>query len=293
MEKPIATHSVSAEIIKKYGITPKKGLGQNFLIEPNIAEKIIKAAGVDKDDCIIEIGPGLGALTQMLAQTGARILAVEIDKSLAGALEEIFKSFENVEIIKGDILKTDVKKLLVDRGLERAKVCANLPYYITTPILMMLLESALPLESITAMVQKEVAQRLAADAGDDEYGSISLAARFYADIALNATVPRNCFVPRPAVDSAIVTLRLRKSQFMPMDEEFMFKCIRAAFGHRRKTLVNCLHERFDTPKEELAKMLESCGFNEMIRGEALDLKGFCLLSDTLNPIVELAGEKSR
>ncbi|MDR1560360.1 MAG: 16S rRNA (adenine(1518)-N(6)/adenine(1519)-N(6))-dimethyltransferase RsmA [Clostridiales bacterium] len=283
MPARIATHAAVAELTRRYNYQPRKSLGQNFLTDPRVAEKIAAAARITPDDCVIEIGPGLGGLTEALSENAAAVLAVEVDKRLIDILKEIFAGNSRVEIIQGDILKMDVGALMLERGWRTAKLAANLPYYITTPVLMSLLESRCPLSVITVMVQKEVATRLCAKPGGKDYGALSLAAAYYADVTLTAIVPRNCFYPRPHVDSAVVTLELTGPKAEPDDEELLFKCVRAAFGQRRKTLLNCLRARewINKGREELLNIIKGCGFDGDIRGEAISLEGFIRLARKL------------
>jgi 16S rRNA (adenine1518-N6/adenine1519-N6)-dimethyltransferase len=283
MQTRFATHASVSELMKQYGYQPKKSLGQNFLTDPRVAEKIVSAAQITSNDFVIEIGPGLGGLTQVLSEKAAAVLAIELDKNLSSILKALFADTGNVEIIQGDILKTDLSALMKERGWSTAKVAANLPYYITTPVIMGLLESHCPLSMITVMVQREVAERLIAKPGGKEYGAISPAVAYYAEANLSAMVPRNCFIPRPGVDSAVVTLELNKQELDPALEEILFKCIKAAFGQRRKTLLNCLRAQdwIHKDREELLHIIKSCGFNENIRGEALSLEDFLQLTYTL------------
>jgi len=283
MNKQLATHSAILGLMRSHDISPKKGLGQNFLTEPRVAEKIVAAAQIASDDYVIEIGAGLGGLTQVLANKAKAVLAIELDKNLARILQELFVDLSHVEILQGDILKVDVGCLMKERGWHTAKIVANLPYYITTPVIMNLLEGRSSLTMITVMIQREVAERLTAEPGSKEYGAISLAAAYYADVALSANVPRNCFFPRPNVDSAVVTMRLRRIETDPDLEGMLFKCIKAAFGNRRKTLVNCLRAQdwVHNDRQALIEIVKECGFNENIRGEALSLDEFMRLASKL------------
>jgi len=283
MGERLATQSSVFGLMRQYDVHPKKSRGQNFLTDPRVAEKMAAAAQISRDDFVIEIGPGLGGLTQVLAERAAAVAAVELDKGLVDILREQFRAESRVEIIQGDILKTDLCAIMRERGRRTAKVAANLPYYITTPVIMGLLESRCPLSRISVMIQREAAERLAAKPGGKEYGALSLSAAYYADVCINAIVPRNCFYPRPNVDSAIVTLAINSSKQGPVDEELFFQCVRAAFGQRRKTLVNCLRAQdwVDKDREELISLLKQCGFNENIRGEALSLEDFIRLAQKL------------
>jgi 16S rRNA (adenine1518-N6/adenine1519-N6)-dimethyltransferase len=278
----LATRSAVLRLLSESGAAPKKRFGQNFLTDAKVAQKAADAANLSKSDNVIEIGPGLGALTQTLSEAAGQVLAIEIDHDLSRILKTAFSDAPNVSILDGDILKADLGKIMEERGWLSCKVVANLPYYITTPIIMLLLESRLPFESITAMMQKEVALRLSAKAGSKEYGSISVAAAYYSDVAIDAIVPASCFHPKPNVDSSIVTLHLRPCPFKADDESHLFQTIRSAFGHRRKTLVNCLSaQEPKMSKDELASLFESLGFNGQVRGEALSLEQFVKLSNAL------------
>ena len=283
MQARIATHAAVSELMRRYNYLPKKSLGQNFLTDPRVAEKIAASAEITQKDCVIEVGPGLGGLTQVLSNSAAAVLAVELDKRLVDILKEIFADNSHVEIIHGDILKTDVGMLMNERGWQTAKLAANLPYYITTPVIFSLLENRYPLSAITIMVQREVAERLTAKPGGKEYGALSLAVEYFADVSLSAVVPRNCFFPRPHVDSAVVTLKPCGSKGRQKEEETLFKCIKAAFGHRRKTLLNCLRSQdwINKGRKELLEIILSSGFDENIRGEALSLEDFILLVNNL------------
>ena len=283
MQARYATYSAVTELMRRHNYKPRKSLGQNFLTDPGVAEKIINAARITSNDYIIEIGPGLGGLTQVLSNNAAAVLAIELDKHLASILKGLFADVGHVEIIQGDILKTDIKKLMNERGWQTAKLTANLPYYITTPIIMALLESRCPLSVITVMVQREVAERLAAKPGSKQYGALSLAAAYFAEVSLTAIVPRNCFYPRPNVDSAVVTLNISPPDANINVEDTLFKCIKAAFGQRRKTLLNCLRSQdwIIGGRDELLDIIQSCGFDKNIRGEMLTLNDFILLAHKL------------
>ena len=273
------------EILKKYGFSFQKKFGQNFLIDNNILEKIVENAGVTKDDLVIEIGPGIGTLTQHLCEHAREVVAVEIDKKLIPILEDTLSEYDNVRVINEDILKVDVNKIAEERnGGKNVKVVANLPYYITTPIIMGLFESNLPLESITVMVQKEVAERMQVGPGTKDYGALSLAVQFYSKPKVVLNVPAGCFMPKPNVDSAVI--KLEKHKEVPVDvkdAKNMFKIIRAAFNQRRKTLTNSLANAADLnySKNDIAKALEEMGLSATIRGEALTLEEFAKLSDLL------------
>lgn len=281
----IAVASKTIEIIKKYDFSFQKRYGQNFLIDAHVLNKIIEAADITKEDHVIEIGPGIGSMTQYLCERAGRVTAVEIDRELIPILKDTLKDYENVNIINDDILKVDIGKLLTSDGYKgRAKLVANLPYYITTPIVMSLLESHAPLESITVMVQKEVAERMVAGPGGKEYGALSLAVCFYTKPHIVANVPPNCFIPRPNVGSAVIKLDVyEKPPLKPANEELMFKLIRAAFNQRRKTLANSIANagELDFSKQDVISALTEMGLTENIRGEALELDDFARLADLL------------
>ena len=269
------------EIIQKYEFAFQKKFGQNFLIDTRVLEKIIAAAGVTEDDCVLEIGPGIGTMTQYLAEHARHVIAVEIDTNLIPILEETLKDYGNITVINNDILKVDINKLTEDYNDGRPiKVVANLPYYITTPIIMGLFEGGVPIDNITVMVQKEVAERMQVGPGSKDYGALSLAVQYYADAYIVANVPPNCFIPRPGVGSAVI--RLTRHKEPPVDDpKLMFKLIRASFNQRRKTLQNGLNNSPELPfdKEEIGAAIESLGVTPQIRGEALTLKQFADLSN--------------
>lgn len=278
------------EIIKKYGFSFQKRFGQNFLIDGNVVEKIVREAGITKDDFVLEIGPGIGTMTQILCENAREVAAVEIDKNLIPILAETLAPYDNVSVINEDILKVDVRKLAEEKnGGRPIKVVANLPYYITTPIIMGLFESHVPLESITIMVQKEVAQRMQVGPGTKDYGALSLAVQFYADAQIVLKVPASCFMPRPNVDSAVIKLvRHEDAPVKVKDEQFMFRVIRAAFNQRRKTLANSLANSSELngsghacTREDVTTALEAMGLPAGIRGEALTLAQFGELADRL------------
>lgn len=278
------------EIIKKYGFGFQKRFGQNFLIDGNVVEKIVREAGITKDDFVLEIGPGIGTMTQILCENAREVAAVEIDKNLIPILAETLAPYDNVTVINEDILKVDVRKLAEEKNDGRPiKVVANLPYYITTPIIMGLFESHVPLESITIMVQKEVAQRMQVGPGTKDYGALSLAVQFYADAQIVLKVPASCFMPRPNVDSAVIKLmRHEDAPVKVKDEQFMFRVIRAAFNQRRKTLANSLANSSELngsghacTREDVTTALEAMGLPAGIRGEALTLAQFGELADRL------------
>ena len=271
------------EILQKYNFNFQKKFGQNFLIDEHVLDKIIRAAEITKDDYVLEIGPGIGTMTQYLACAAREVTAVEIDRALIPILEDTLKEYDNVSIINEDILKVDIAALAKEKnGGRPIKVVANLPYYITTPIIMGLFESHVPLESITVMVQKEVADRMQVGPGSKDYGALSLAVQYYAEPYIVANVPPNCFIPRPNVGSAVI--RLTRHKEMPVqvaDPKLMFRLIRASFNQRRKTLQNGLNNSPDISftKEQIAAAIESLGLPAAVRGEALTLEQFAALSD--------------
>lgn len=272
-------------ILQKYDFRFQKKYGQNFLIDTHVLEKIIAAAEITSEDFVLEIGPGIGTMTQYLAEAAREVTAVEIDKDLIPILEETLGGYPNVTILNDDILKVDIKKLAEEKNNGKPiKVVANLPYYITTPIIMGLFESEVPLSSVTVMVQKEVADRMQVGPGSKDYGALSLAVQYYAKPYIVANVPPNCFMPRPAVGSAVI--RLTRHQEKPVevtDPSFMFSIIRASFNQRRKTLQNGLHNaaNLNIPKDQVVKALETMGLPPSVRGEALNLAQFARLSDLL------------
>lgn len=284
MEK-LSNPQTTIDIIKKHNIAFQKRFGQNFLIDGHVIEKIIRAADITKDDIVLEIGPGIGTLTQYLAEAAKKVYAVEIDKNLIPVLEETLCEYDNVNVINEDILKVDIKKLLGEKNT--CKVVANLPYYITTPIIMRLFEEHIPAESVTVMVQKEVAQRMQAAPKTKDYGALTLAVRYYAEAYIAANVPPNCFIPRPNVGSAVIRLtKWDKPVVQVEDEALMFKLIRASFNQRRKTLQNGINNfpELSFTKEEVSNALCSMGLDENIRGEALTLEQFAELANILNCI---------
>ena len=273
-------------ILQKYDFNFQKKFGQNFLIDSNILENIIDAAEITKDDCVLEIGPGIGTMTQYLCENAREVVAVEIDKKLIPILEnDTLAAYDNITIINEDILKVDINKIVQEKNDGKPiKVVANLPYYITTPIIMGLFESHVPLDSITIMVQKEVADRMQVGPGTKDYGALSLAVQYYAKPKVMLTVPASCFMPRPNVDSAVIKLtRYQDSPVKAADERFMFDIIRASFNQRRKTLVNGLTNAsgLKVTKEAVLAALEKMGLPATIRGEALTLVQFAQLSDIL------------
>ena len=280
MEK-LSNPKVTIEIIQKYNFAFQKRFGQNFLIDGHVIEKIIQAAEITKDDVVLEIGPGIGTMTQYLAEAAGEVFAVEIDKNLLPILAETLAEYDNVTVVNEDILKVDIAALTGGRSV---KVVANLPYYITTPIIMGLFENHIPATSITVMVQKEVAERMQAGPGGKDYGALSLAVQYYAEPYIVANVPPNCFMPRPNVGSAVIRLtRHTEPKIVVKDEKFMFKLIRASFNQRRKTLQNGINNsaELSISKDAVVEALRKMGLSESIRGEALTLAQFAELSDLL------------
>ena len=273
------------EVLQKYDFVFQKKYGQNFLIDTHVLDKIINAAQITKEDFVLEIGPGIGTMTQYLASRAREVFAVEIDKALIPILEDTLSEYENVTILNEDILKVDIRKLAEEHNQGRPiKVVANLPYYIKTPIIMGLFEEHVPVESITVMVQKEVADRMQTGPGSKDYGALSLAVQYYASPYIVANVPPNCFMPRPKVGSAVIRLsRHEKPPVEVKDSGLMFRIIRASFNQRRKTLVNGLKNAGDLgfSKEEIEEAVSACGFPQGIRGETLTLEDFAALANRL------------
>ena len=277
--------SNTIEILKKYNFNFQKRFGQNFLIDTHILEKIVDEAGIDEDDCVLEIGPGIGTMTQYLCERAGRVIAVEIDKALIPILNDTLSSYNNVTIINEDILKVDITKLCNEYNNGRPiKVVANLPYYITTPIIMGLFESGCPLESITIMVQKEVADRMKCGPGSKDYGALSLAVQFYSNPEIVANVSPESFIPKPGVGSSVIRLtRYPKPPVEVDDEKYMFKLIRTAFNMRRKTMVNSLMSgNLGLTKEEILSAIDKLTLSPQVRGEALTLNEFAALSNILS-----------
>ena len=269
-------------VLKKHALSLKKRFGQNFLIDARVLDRIVTAADINKEDTVLEIGPGIGTLTQALAEAAGHVVAVEIDRDLIPVLSETLAAYPNAEVVNEDILKYDIAGLAARAG--SLKVVANLPYYITTPIIMGLLEGHVPAKSITVMIQKEVAERMAAGPGSKDYGALSLAVQYYAEPELIANVPPNCFIPRPSVSSVVIKLDLReKPPVQVKDPDRMFAIIRAAFGQRRKTLVNSLtNADRSLTKAQVQQVLQDMELDENIRGEALSLDRFAQLADRLS-----------
>ena len=276
-------------VLQKYHFNFQKKFGQNFLIDTHVLDKIIRAAEITKDDFVLEIGPGIGTMTQYLAQAAREVVAVEIDKALIPILQDTLSGFPNAEVIHDDILKVDIAGLAEQRnGGRPIKVVANLPYYITTPIIMSLFESQVPLASVTVMVQKEVAERMQAGPGSKDYGALSLAVQYYAEPYIAANVPPNCFMPRPNVGSAVI--RLTRHEVPPVqvdNEKLMFQIIRASFNQRRKTLVNGLNNspEISLTKEQITEAVESLGKGAGVRGEALTLEECAGLANKINKLL--------
>ena len=271
------------EVIQKYELAFQKKFGQNFLIDTHVLDKIISAAEITKDDLVVEIGPGIGTMTQYLACAAREVVAIEIDKMLIPILQDTLSAYDNVTIINEDVLKVDLNKLAEEKnGGRPVKIVANLPYYITTPIIMGLFENHVPLHSITVMVQKEVADRMRMGPGTKDYGALSLAVQYYAEPYLVANVPQNCFMPRPKIGSAVIRLTVHEKPPVTVgDEKLMFRLIRASFNQRRKTLANGLNNspELNFSKEQIAAAIEKLGVSPSIRGEALTLKEFAQLTD--------------
>ena len=268
-------------LMKKYNITASKSLGQNFLIDDQIIDNTISSANIGKDDLVIEIGPGLGTLTNKLLQNAGKVICIELDKKMIEILKERFFLFDNIEIINEDVLKIDLNKIIEEKGYKNVKVVANLPYYITTPIIMKLLETRAKFDSITVMVQKEVADRLCAKTGTREAGAITYAVEYYADAKKLFLVPNTSFIPMPNVESEVIMLEVRQNKFEYVEnEEMLFKIIKYAFMQRRKTLTNAL-SGMDIPKEKLKEILDKLGIDERVRGEALSLEDFINIANLL------------
>jgi len=283
LQPQIANRQVTQHILKAFGLHASKRLGQNFLIDPGIVRGIVAAAEVEPGDRVLEIGPGIGTLTQGLAETGAEVTAVELDKKLPAVLAETLKGYDNVRIVPGDILKTDIRALM---GEEPFKVAANLPYYITTPILMALLEQHLPITHIVTMVQKEVAERMIAGPGSKTYGALSVAVQYYTEPSIVLEVPPRSFIPAPEVDSVVIACKVRQQPAVAVQEEKMFfRVIKAAFGQRRKTLANAL-KGGGFPKEQVQDAMERAKLDPARRGETLSLGDFACLADAFTGLQE-------
>lgn len=288
LDKMIANSKNTIAILNKYNFVFQKRFGQNFLIDQHVMDKIISAAGITRNDTVLEIGPGIGSMTQYLCENARQVIAVEIDKVLIPILNDTLSAYDNLTIINDDILKVDVNEIVRTMNDKKPiKVVANLPYYITTPIIMGLFESKVPIENITVMVQKEVAQRMQSGPGSKSYGALSLAVQFYADPYIVANVPPNCFIPRPNVGSAVIRLtKLSKPAVSVNDEKLMFALIRASFNQRRKTLVNAVSNssELSISKEEITVACETLGYSPTIRGEALLLEDFAKFANYFKKI---------
>lgn len=282
----IATVEGTKAVISKYPFAFQKKFGQNFLIDPHVLDKIIRSADITEEDCVIEIGPGIGCVTQALLENAGKVISIEIDAQLIPILTEQFGNEPNFKLIHKDVLKVDLKKLIEEESPNRkVKVVANLPYYITTPIIMTLLENELPIDSITVMVQKEVADRLASKPGTKQYGAITVSVNYFCESYLVANVPRNCFMPRPNVDSAVIQLKLHdEPPVKAKNTKQLFKIIKAAFMLRRKTLLNTLaaHGELGIEKDKLKQILEDSGVGAQTRGETLSIEEFARLSDFID-----------
>jgi 16S rRNA (adenine1518-N6/adenine1519-N6)-dimethyltransferase len=285
MEKNLAIPKNTLEVLRKYEFAFRKQLGQNFLIDPGVLDQIAEAAEIGSDDMVLEIGPGIGTLTRRLAAEAGHVVAVEIDDHLIPILRDTLSDLTNVTVIHNDILKTDIQALADEyNGGRPIRVVANLPYYITTPIVMGLFESGVPLSSVTVMVQKEVAERMQAGPGTKDYGALSLTVRYYSEAEIVAHVPPSCFIPRPKVGSAVIRLRRRSVPTVETaDPDGLFRLIRAAFGQRRKTLANALANAasLSFSKEQIQRAIADAGFSPTVRGEALTLEQFAELQKLL------------
>ena len=287
MQNKLGDPKQTIEILNKYRFIFQKKFGQNFLIDTHVLEKIIRSAEITEDDLVLEIGPGIGTMTQYLCENAREVVAVEIDKNLIPILEQdTLSAYDNVTIINEDILKVDINQIVKEKnGGKPIKVVANLPYYITTPIIMGLFEAHVPIDNITVMVQKEVADRMQSGPGSKDYGALSLAVQYYADPYIVANVPPNCFMPRPNVGSAVIRLTLHQDQPIKVkNEKLLFRLIRASFNQRRKTLVNGLNNspEISLPKEMISEAIEELGVVATIRGEALTLEQFAKLADIID-----------
>ncbi|MCT4619475.1 MAG: 16S rRNA (adenine(1518)-N(6)/adenine(1519)-N(6))-dimethyltransferase RsmA [Marinisporobacter sp.] len=278
----LVSPKITKEIVNKYGFKFSKSLGQNFLIDENILYKIVDGAEVDKEDIVIEVGPGIGTLTQVLAERAKKVIAIEIDKTLLPILSETLGDQDNVEVINEDVLKLDIHKLIEEKCEGKAvKVIANLPYYVTTPIIMKFLEERVPLKNMVVMIQKEVADRMQAEPKTKEYGSLSVAVQYYSDPQIITKVPRSVFIPQPKVESTVIRLSvLKEPRVQVKDEKILFSIVRAAFGKRRKTLLNALsNSPLQVEKEMIKKVLESSGIEANRRGETLTIEEFAKIAD--------------
>lgn len=283
MNKRLSSHSATMDLVKKHGFKFTKSLGQNFLIDDNIVDKIVAGAGIGPGDKIIEVGPGIGTLTREMASRAETLMAVEIDKNLIPILEDTLGDYDNVKIVNEDIIKADIRGL-IDENLSGGpvKLVANLPYYITTPIIMRFLEENINVTDIVVMVQKEVAERMNAQPGGKDFGALSVAVQYYCDTEIVAKVPRHLFVPQPNVDSIVIALRVRpERKYKVDDEDLYFKVVKAAFGQRRKTLLNSISSMGNLAKDQVKEALEEAGIDPKRRGETLSLDEFAILSNVI------------
>ena len=283
MNKRLSSHSATMDLVKRHGFKFTKSLGQNFLIDDNIVDKIVAGAGIGPSDKIIEVGPGIGTLTREMASRAGALMAVEIDKNLIPILTDTLGDFENVKIVNEDIIKADIRGL-IDENLSGGpvKLVANLPYYITTPIIMRFLEENINVTDIVVMVQKEVAERMNAQPGGKDFGALSVAVQYYCDTEIVVKVPRHLFVPQPNVDSIVIALRIRpERKYKVDDEDLYFKVVKAAFGQRRKTLLNSISSMGNLSKDQVKEALEEAGIDPKRRGETLSLDEFAILSNVI------------
>ena len=283
MNKRLSSHSATMDLVKKHGFKFTKSLGQNFLIDDNIVDKIVAGAGIGPGDKIIEVGPGIGTLTREMASRAQNLMAVEIDKNLIPILEDTLEDYDNVKIVNEDIIKADIRGLIDENlGGGPVKLVANLPYYITTPIIMRFLEENINVTDIVVMVQKEVAERMNAQPGGKDFGALSVAVQYYCDTEIIAKVPRHLFVPQPNVDSIVIALRIRpERKYKVDDEDLYFKVVKAAFGQRRKTLLNSISSMGNLAKDQVKEALEEAGIDPKRRGETLSLDEFAILSNVI------------
>lgn len=283
MNKRLSSHSATMDLVKKHGFKFTKSLGQNFLIDDNIVDKIVAGAGIGPGDKIIEVGPGIGTLTREMASRAEALMAVEIDKNLIPILADTLGDYDNVKIVNEDIIKADIRGLIDENlGGGPVKLVANLPYYITTPIIMRFLEENINVTDIVVMVQKEVAERMNAQPGGKDFGALSVAVQYYCDTEIIAKVPRHLFVPQPNVDSIVIALRVRpERKYKVDDEDLYFKVVKAAFGQRRKTLLNSISSMGNLAKDQVKEALEEAGIDPKRRGETLSLDEFAILSNVI------------
>ena len=275
--------STIKKIREEYGFRFSKSLGQNYLTDKNIIDEIVDGAGIGQEDTVLEIGPGIGVITYEAAQLAKKVIAVEIDKSLLPILAETLSEYDNVKVINEDILKLDINKLIEDEGMENVKIMGNLPYYITTPIIMKILEEGVKASSITIMMQKEVADRIKAGPGTKAYGALSVAVQYYCTVDKVASVPRSVFVPQPNVDSVVLRLNIRSEKAVKLDnEKLFFDCVKAGFGQRRKTLLNSLQKVNGVDKNIVMQSLASAGIDESRRAETLTIEEFALIANEVN-----------